>query len=61
MHLPQRRVSLLLTTAALLAGACSKDPALTSLDPQDLLLVKKVTASYQGSGTGLATKYWTNL
>ncbi|WP_461085889.1 hypothetical protein [Spirosoma flavus] len=51
MRLPQHRISFLLTMAALLTGACSREPAPTPLDPQDLLLVKKVTASYQGSGT----------
>ncbi len=46
MQLVAFRALLVLVTASLLVGACSKEPALSPPDPQDLVLVKKVTASY---------------
>lgn len=46
MQLASLRAVLGLIAASLLMGACSKEPALSPPDPQDLVLVKKVTASY---------------
>lgn len=46
MQLASLRALFVLITAFLLVGACRKEPALSPLDPQDLVLIKKVTASY---------------
>lgn len=40
------RALFVLVTASLLVGACNREPAPSSLDPQDLVLVRKVTASF---------------
>lgn len=49
MQLVSLRAVLVLVTSSLLVGACSKEPALSPPDPQDLVLVKKVTASFTES------------
>lgn len=46
MQFASLRAIFVLVTTSLLVGACSKEPALSPLDSQDVVLVKKVTASY---------------
>lgn len=46
MQVASLRTSFVLIAAFLLVGACRKESAPSPLDPQDLVLVKKVTASY---------------